>query len=128
MYIPFIILTNLKSFYSEICLYLSEKFNDKKIIDLGIFLSNAIIDSSYDPAQGRTFDTQYNWLDYFQGKLLESGGFNYIIDDQEVYTNGRLQSISWNQSNNVMENKEQFVYKQLGDITISKLSRTIRLI
>ena len=65
LYIPFIILINLKSFYNEICAVLAEKYNDQKIIDLGHFLSNSFIDLSYNPAYGREFSTDFNWLDYF---------------------------------------------------------------
>lgn len=128
MYIPFIILNNLDSFYNELCEHLQSVYQDKRLLDLGRFLSNAILDSSYNPDLGRKFKCEYDWLNYFSTGNLDQGKYTYIVDDQEVYTNGRLQSISWHQSSNLFENLEQFAYKQLGDITISKISKSIRLL
>lgn len=129
MYFPFLILINLSVFYTEICKYLSSKFDDHKILDLGKFLSNAIIDISYDPKIGRNFSTEYNWLEYFQTGILNSGVFNFEIKDKTVYTNGSYVSIDWyDYSTNQLDIKKQFVYKQLGDITIQKLSNTIRVL
>jgi hypothetical protein len=129
MYVPFLILINLKDFYSEICDFLSKKLNDEKIIDLGIFLSNSIIDLSYNPKFGRKFSTKYNWLSYFDTDLLDTGHFEYKITDKTVYTNGQELSIDWHDiSQDDMQVKKQFVYKQLGDITISKTSKTLQLV
>jgi hypothetical protein len=128
MYFPFLILMNTSDFYNEICEFLSEKFNDQKILDLGKFLTNAIIDISYDPKLGRKFTTNYNWLHYFQTGNLEYGTFNFDIADKTVYTNGSYLPIDWYEfSTNYLDIAKQFVYKQLGDITIQKISTTIKL-
>lgn len=128
MYFPFLILINLSNFYNEICEFLSKKFNDQKILDLGNFLTNAIIDISYDPKFGRKLTTNYNWLQYFQTANLEHGTFNFDISDKTVYTNGSYVPIDWHEfSTNHLDIAKQFVYKQLGDITIQKIGTTIKL-
>lgn len=129
MYFPFIILTNLSSFYDEICNYFANKFNDAKLQDLSKYMSNAIIDISYNPRTGRKFTTNYNWFNYFTNGNLESGSFEYLITDQTVYTNGNYLPIDWHEfSKNDLDIKKQFVYKQLGDITIQKISNTIKIL
>ena len=96
---------------------------------MGKFLSNAIIDLSYNPNTGRKFTTEYNWLEYFQTGVLNNGIFNFELTDKTVYTNGSYLQIDWHDfSTNHLDIKKQFVYKQLGDITIQKLSNTIRLV
>jgi DNA repair photolyase len=129
MYIPFIILINLKQFYSEICAYFTSKFNDEKILDLGNFLSNAVIDLSYNPDTGRQFETKYNWILYFKDFNLVNGNYKFTLNDKTTYTNGSYLDIDWhNISTDHLEKKKQFVYKQLGDITIDKISQTIKLV
>lgn len=127
MYIPFIILVHVQEFYEAIGKYFAKKLHDEKINDLCYFLSKALIDVSYDPTLGRRFITKHNWLKYFQTGELESGNFEYIINDETTYTNGSYLNIDWHEmSSNELEMKKQFVYKQLGDITLDKLSKTIK--
>jgi tRNA A37 methylthiotransferase MiaB len=129
MYLPFLILTNLTEFYKEICEHLANKFNDTKIIDLGNFLSNSIIDFSYNPDSGRIFSTQYNWQLYFETNNLQDGNYVFEVNDQTIYTNGSYLDIDWHKiSDDDLQKKKQFVYKQLGDITLDKLSKTIKII
>lgn len=129
MYLPFLILTNLKEFYNEIGNFLSEQFDDKKILDLCNYLGNSVIDLSYNPDLGREFKTEYNWLNFFKNNELAKGNFKFQIKDTVTSTNGSFLNIDWhNISNDHLEKKKQFVYKQLGDITIDKMSITINLI
>lgn len=127
MYAAFIILINLKDFYTEICKSLSELFNDNVINDLGHYLIHSLIDLEYDPELGRTFKAKHNWLKYFEYGVLDSGNFLYTLDDKTIYTNGSYQPIDWHSiSDDPMQVKKQFVYKQLGDITVPKMSKTIK--
>ena len=128
-YTAFVIFMNLESFYKEICQALADLYNDIKIIDLGHYITNSLIDLSYNPDVGRTFETKYNWLKYFDSGMLESGNFKFAISDKDVYANASYQPIDWhNISTDPMQIKKQFVYKQLGDITVPKISKTIKCI
>lgn len=129
MYVAFLILINLQEFYDEICTFFSKKFSDDKIKDLGEFLSKSIIDLSYDPAKGRTFQSTYNWLDYFIKGNLQHGNYRFAVSDTTTYTNGNYLDIDWHEiSTDDLIKKKQFVYKQLGDITVDKISTTIKLL
>ena len=79
-FFAFVILLNATAFYKEVSTALSLKYNDSKIIDLGIYVSNILIDYNY--TGDRMFSTEYNWLAYFSDNtLLEKGKYNYLIDD-----------------------------------------------
>lgn len=128
-YIPFLIFSNIQLFYNLISDYFCKLLKDDKILDLGHFLGNAFIDINYNPKDKRKFKTKYNWLEYFKTGTLNLGNYEYFISDDVVYTNGNYLDIDWHTiSPNVFEQKKQFVYKQLGDITLDKISQTIRLI
>jgi len=129
MYMSFLILINLKEFYFNISSFLAEQFSDNKINDLGSYLSNSLIDLSYNPDFGREFETKYNWLQYFRNGNLLSGNYKFAITDKTTYTNGNYLDIDWhNISSDNLVKKKQFVYKQLGDITVDKMSSTINCI
>jgi len=126
MYLAFTILTNINSFYKQVSKSLSEKYSDDKILDLGNYLSNCTIDLDYNPVDGRTFSTKYDWYNFFNGssKLIEQN-CTYQINDTQIFTNGRLQEILWHLSTSNIQAKEQYTYQQLGDYTIPKISRNI---
>jgi radical SAM superfamily enzyme YgiQ (UPF0313 family) len=128
-YIPFVILTNLTDFYQEVCEKLAKDYDDPAIVDLGKYLSNAIIDLSYNPTTGRRFTVEHNWLDYFNGNDLESGKFEYSVEDQEVWVNNRFQAIDWHEyKDNWVQFEKQFFYKGANDLSKNKISSTIHLV
>lgn len=128
MYMSFLILINVKEFYSEICTVLCKEFNDDKVLDLGNYISNTIIDVEYNPDIGREFIANYNWMAYFKIGQLEKGKFKFCITDKLTYTNGSFVDIDWhNISEDDLTRKKQFVYKQLGDMTVDKMSSSIVL-
>lgn len=127
-FIAFVILTNLKDFYQDICLALAEKFNDDKIVDLGNYLSNAILDLTYNPDVGRTFTVNYNWQNYFAGGPLTFGQYEYIITDTTILLNVDYQDITWHTyKDNWINYKKQYLYQGLGEIHNDKISQTIKL-
>jgi hypothetical protein len=64
------ILLHINSFYEEVCNLLSKEYNDKRIVDLGNYLKNVIIDYNYTQ---REFSVEHNWLDYFNNQPLVKG-------------------------------------------------------
>jgi radical SAM superfamily enzyme YgiQ (UPF0313 family) len=82
-----LILTNAQAFFEEVCTELTSHYNDDKIIDLGNYISNILLDFTYDSAVGRIFTTKYNWLEYFSNKeLLTEGNYTYSINDELIAT------------------------------------------
>lgn len=86
MYVPhhaffaFVILLHPTEFYEELCDALAIHYNDLKIIDLGIFISNILIDFKY--SGHREFECEYNWLEFFNKEAgLEKDRFCYTISD-----------------------------------------------
>lgn len=81
--IALLILTDAKDFFKEIGNVLSEKYNDKKILDLCMWISNIIIDFSYDFRVERRFESSVEWIEFFnsKGAVLKEGQFEYLIKD-----------------------------------------------
>jgi hypothetical protein len=126
-YLALIILTNSSVFYSQLCQDLADKFNDPAILDLGIYLTNSVLDSEYDPDTGRTFTTKHDWLKYFDTKQLQEGSFTYHVSDQTILINSTYQSIVWHQYRaNRIKHHEQYMYQALG-VMATKFSQTIKL-
>lgn len=128
-YTAFIILTNLQAFYQEVCDELASEYNDPVIIDLGKYLSNIIIDLSYDPTVGRRFTVDHNWFEYFTGSELESGKFEYSMTDKELWVNNSFQPIDWHKyKDNWVQQEKQYFYKAIMDLSKNKISSTIKLV
>jgi len=131
MFTAFSILLNIQSFYKEICETLSVKYNDEKLIDLGHYLGQAVIDISYDPSVGRKFNTKYNWLDYFNGFELSEGSYVYVINDQTILVNHEADNpdlITWHLEPNDLTRKKQFYYQSVTRLSESRISSTIKLL
>jgi hypothetical protein len=121
-YIGFIVLQSINEFLNPICNDLAKKFNDEKIIDLGEYISNSLIDVRYDPTIGREFDSSHNWFEYFsRGVALNSTKVRYKVADTEVYLNTKRQPISWHL---YQDNLAQYAFQQVLEIT-NKTSKTI---
>ena len=69
---------HIDSFYEEVCKLLSKEYNDDRIVDLGDYLKNVIIDYNYTQ---REFSVKHNWLDYFNNQTLVKDNFKYRVDD-----------------------------------------------
>lgn len=128
-YFGLITLTNHQEFIDLLCTDLAKHYSDLKILDLGIYLKNSILDSEYNPDVGRTFSTRYNWLKFFKDNELDNGIFTYRVDDQDIYIEQQNQKINWHlYRDTVLKHHEQYLYQAVASITYSKLSRNIRLI
>jgi hypothetical protein len=79
------IMLHLDSFYQEVCELLSNKYQDSKIRDLGIYLKNVIIDFNYDGNVGRQFSTNYNWLTYFKNQEELTPGVHQYQNTEMFY-------------------------------------------
>jgi len=124
-YAAFVILTNTTQFYKEICTGLSKKYNDDRILDLGKYASYGMIDVTYNPNNGRTFTTQYNWLNYFNGLPLQSGNFTFAINDKFIYNNSTKIQPTWSNYSNEIDCFKTFFYQALGDLQSVNFSKTI---
>lgn len=128
-YNAFLTLTNLQQFYNDVSTALAEHYKDKKLIDLGNYISNAIIDITYDPTTGRKFTVEHNWQEYFSGGKLIKQASTYFLDDTEVNLDTRYQKIDWHiYKHDKIQFKKQFFYQGVGQINVNKLSNTIRLL
>lgn len=126
-YIALASLTNAELFYSTICNDLSAKFNDPALTDLGVYLTNSVLDSEYNPDVGRKFSTKYNWLAYFKTKELDQGSFTYQVNDQTVFIDQKDQKINWHQyKQNIGDHYRQYFYQSMLTKN-NKLSKTIEL-
>jgi tRNA A37 methylthiotransferase MiaB len=77
-YIGFIILMDAPNNFSDICQELSVEFNDNKIIDLGQYIGNLVIDFTFDYRVGREVSVKYNWKEYFiNDQPLIEGNYKY---------------------------------------------------
>jgi hypothetical protein len=74
-----------KEFFTPITDYFSNWLQDDKLKDLGMYLSNIMIDIDYNPTTKRTFQTEYNWYSHFSDKkpLLKSK-YEYTILDEKL--------------------------------------------
>lgn len=128
-YFSLIFLTNASEFYSDLCYKLFQIYQDEKIISLGRFLRNSIMDSEYDPTIGRTFLSEYNWLEYFKTFNLVKENCTFRIDDQQIYLDRRMQDINWHvYRNNLVKQHEQYLYQATSYSTQSNIGKTLRLI
>lgn len=83
VYVAFMIMLHPRSFFTTVADYFANNLNDNKLNDLGIYLSNIMIDLSYDPKEKRTFELKYNWFSYFNlNKSLTAGRYEYKILDE----------------------------------------------
>ena len=79
-FFAFVILMNATTFYQEVSNALALKYNDSKIVDLGKYISNILLDYNY--VENREFFTEYNWMAYFSNSAaLEKGSYEYVIND-----------------------------------------------
>lgn len=84
-YVGFIIMMYPKEFFSDVASYFANWLGDEKILDLGKYLSNIMIDPDYDPRDKRKFNTDYNWYSYFNSsKDLIKNTYEYIILDEKL--------------------------------------------
>lgn len=87
------IMLHADSFYNEICNLLSDVYDDPKIVDLGKYLRNIIIDYDYNN-DGREFTTEYSWQDYFNKQKLVKGNYTYrVVDSFYVDTDNRVERL-----------------------------------
>lgn len=127
-YTAFIITTHTSTFYSEICMALSQQFNDSKIEDLGKFITGGLIDYDYNADLGRKFNSNYNWLEYFSsGKELVPGKYTYIVKDKFVHNNITQINPTWHLYENEIDRLKTFFYQALGDLQSDNFSKTICL-
>lgn len=127
-YFSLVSLTNADEFYTSICQQLAEKFQDPKLIDLGVFLRNSMLDSEYNPTTGRVFETEYNWLDYFTHGELNKKTCTYQLDDQQIYLDRRMQDINWHLYSDTIKRHEQYLYQAASYSAQVNMSKTLRLI
>jgi putative methyltransferase len=128
-FIAFLIFTNLQHFYKEVCLKLADHYQDDKIIDLGNYISNSIIDLNYNPITGRNFVVDYNWQEYFCGENLVKQSCNYFLDDDELLIHQQNQKINWHlYKDDELSFKKQFFYQSLSNLYTNKISKTVRLL
>jgi putative methyltransferase len=90
-FLTFIIMLNPSQFYSSIADHFADTLGDETIRDLGNYLSNIMIDITYDPATGRSFTTHYNWFSYFNNQTeLHNAQYEYtILDKQLKFVSGK---------------------------------------
>ena len=121
-FFSFAILSNAQAFYTEVCNHLAVMYSDPRIIDLGKYIANVLLDVTYNYKHGRTFTTKYNWLEYFN-KLepLSEEEYTYNISDTEVtYIAGKAIPI-WNIED---QNRSHIAYYhqmavQVGNVKVS---------
>jgi putative methyltransferase len=82
VYVSFLVMLYPKSFFGAITNYFAKELADNKLIDLGHFLTNIMIDLDYNPKTKRTFNTKYNWYSYLtSNQPLTPGNYEYKILD-----------------------------------------------
>jgi len=83
VYFTFAVMLYPEDFFKTVADYFADVLHDKKIRELGKFLSNIMIDLTYDPLVGRRFKTEYNWYSHlFKDAPLTNGKYEYIISDK----------------------------------------------
>jgi hypothetical protein len=127
--IAHIIFFNSKNFYYEIGSLLSNKWKDPLILDLCIWISNILIDYHYDKTVGRSFVSNYNWLEYFENNepLIESKCLYRISSTEINIQNNLKKEIEWNNTDNAHESEVTFYAQISADIrtvhTFDSISR-----
>jgi radical SAM superfamily enzyme YgiQ (UPF0313 family) len=113
--IAHIIFFNSKNFYYEIGSLLSNKWKDPLILDLCIWISNILIDYHYDKTVGRSFVSNYNWLEYFENNepLIESKCLYRISSTEINIHNNSKTEIEWSNTDNAHESEVTF-YTQIS--------------
>lgn len=120
-YIVFAILTDSEKFFNKLANLLYSKNNDDIIFDLCNFSRHRLITLDYIP--GKTFDVDYDWVEFERtGELTKSKKY-YIVTDTEVLVGGTELPIDWDQhpSNRLVH----FLYRVCYDVKDSKLLRNI---
>jgi tRNA A37 methylthiotransferase MiaB len=112
------ILTDASSAFNNICNYFAEKLNDEKIIDLGKYIGNLIIDLNFDYQTPKEITVNYNWKEYFnKSAKLTSGVFCY----KNNYTTYDLEKFNWSKYQYDLKKIETFFYMTLLDISFNNI-------
>jgi hypothetical protein len=128
VYLTFLIMINPTKFFDAIVRYLSNKFDDERLIDLGNYLSNIIIDLNYDPVIKRKFTTEYNWRSYFNNNQpLVQGLYEYSILDELLKFSGStgLEHSDYPEQTDYMQKLKQFFYHRGSNQTRVKYAEHI---
>ena len=120
-----------QGFYNLVARLLLSKYNDVKINDLCNFVSNNIIDLEYNPESGRTFTSEYNWLEYFnhQKRLVKKQKLYKFIDNEIDLSINRAHKINWQEyRSNLIDYEKQYFYLMCTNIDIERTNKTIEAI
>ncbi len=101
-------LTNSTKFFDSVGVKFAKEYNDPKILDLAVWMSNVVIDIEFNSE--RTVSTIYNWATYFQENApLVEGAYQTTIAVDSVGNSGTFE---WNNfSANSFERKLTFFYQ-----------------
>jgi len=121
------LLKNIRKFYNFVAELFSKKYDDTKIIDLSNWIVNSVIDPSYNPDNGRTFTSEYNWLAYFSTGSLEKGNYKFSIDDH------KNSYVWWHKFADGTTDRDiayvcQVMLKSSSDTYSTKIASTLRLV
>lgn len=128
VYVGFIIMLYPKEFFLDVAHYFSKLLNDNKLLDLGKYISNIMIDIDYDPATKRKFNTEYNWFSHFNDKkpLIKSNYEYTILDDKLKFVGTLNFGISdYHLETNRDQKIKQFFYHRASNAARKKYAEHI---
>lgn len=128
VYISFLVMLHPKFFFESITDYLFIELNDKKLKDLGKFLTNIMIDIDYDPCVKRTFTTNYNWHSYLTlNKALVAGNYEYKILDEllQFLASSDFEQSDYPYQTDIDQKIKQFFYHRASNQARKKYAEQI---
>lgn len=118
VYVAFIIMLYPQDFFTTVTKHFADKLQDNRLHDLGLFLTNIMIDLDYNPTQQRRFVTTHNWYSYIiNHKPLINSSFEYIIVDKLLKFTGTnsVEYSDYPDTNDIYQKIKQFFYHRASN-------------
>jgi hypothetical protein len=114
MYFQYYLYYYREEFFQRLTDHLTKKYDIPELASLIEYNKNTVIDFNHSLKQRKFFQSDYNWLEYFEGEELESGQYLYEVMDQTVTYGPGLRGtfpIDWQEPETLKEKKIQFIYR-----------------
>jgi len=128
VYVVFTIMLYPKEFFTSVTNYFANLLDDDKILDLGIFLTQIMIDIDYDPNIGRKFITEYNWYSYYNNeRALVKSKYEYTLLDSQLkfVSNDDNEYSDYPSHSDPIQKMKQFFYHRASNPSRKKYAQKI---
>jgi len=108
-FIMLMALTESEEFYGSIGRYLSEKYDDPKIIEVCEYSKFNVYNINYEIGKEQSFD--HNWKEWGQGEDLVNDPVTYKTLDEEILVGQKMMPIDWQEKQGTPDYLTHFFYR-----------------